>query len=83
MEDLNRAVGVAGIAANTIPPDHPNRTVYFNNLRNLLRRRFERTRSMGNLNRALSCYEDGWASQGSPPSIRIVSARHGVNIFAS
>ncbi|KAF2675634.1 hypothetical protein K458DRAFT_381173 [Lentithecium fluviatile CBS 122367] len=71
------------MAVNATPQDHPDRAAYLNNLGNWLGRRFERTESMDDLNRALSCYKEGWSCHSSPPSIRIRSARCAANILAS
>ena len=83
MDDLNRAVEFANIAVNATPRDHPDRAGYLNSLGSWLGTRFERTGSMDDLNRALSYYKEGWVCYTSPPSIRIISARHAANILAS
>jgi hypothetical protein len=54
-----------------------------NNLGNRLGMRFERTGSMGDLNRALLSYTDSWRCSTAPPSIRIRSARQAARILAS
>ncbi|KAI8649679.1 TPR domain-containing protein [Fusarium keratoplasticum] len=44
---------IRNMAVKATPQDHPNRSTYLNNLGNLLGRRFERTGSMDDLNRAI------------------------------
>ena len=78
---MDGAVDVADIAVNATPQDHPDRAGRLNSLGNRLSRRFERT--MDDLNHALSYFKEGWACNGSPPSIRIRLARRAANILAS
>ena len=53
MDDLNRAVEVAGMALEAIPHDHPDRAAILNNLETWLDRRFKQTGSIDDLNRAV------------------------------
>ncbi|EER25119.1 hypothetical protein CPC735_017210 [Coccidioides posadasii C735 delta SOWgp] len=62
---------------------HPNRAIYLNSLRKLLGRRFMRTGSMGDLNRALSYFKKSWACSSSAPSIRISSAQFAAIILTT
>ena len=54
MNDLNRAVDVADMAVKATPQDHPNRAGHFSSLSILLGTRFERTRSIDDLNCAVN-----------------------------
>ncbi|EAS28135.3 uncharacterized protein CIMG_13603 [Coccidioides immitis RS] len=62
---------------------HPNRAIYLNSLRKLLGRRFMRTGSMDDLNRALSYFKKSWACCSSAPSIRISSAQFAAIILTT
>ncbi|RYP45618.1 hypothetical protein DL768_008055 [Monosporascus sp. mg162] len=53
IDDLNRAVDVAGQAVDITPQDHLDRAAILYNLGNRLRKRFERTGSIDDLNRAV------------------------------
>jgi hypothetical protein len=53
IDDLNRTINITDMTVNTIPQDHPDRTIILNDLGNKLGTRFEQTGLLDDLNRAI------------------------------
>ena len=58
MNDLNAAMKANEEAVKLIPPGHPNRAMYLNNLSTVLQRRYGRTGSIDDLNAAVKVNDE-------------------------
>ena len=62
MDDLVRAIATIVLAIELTPVDHPDHATCLNNLGIALRKRFERTGSMEDLDRAITTSEQAMES---------------------
>ncbi|KAH7110368.1 hypothetical protein B0J11DRAFT_512585 [Dendryphion nanum] len=73
IDGLNRAVDMIYMALDATPKEYSDRAMYLDILGIMFCKRFDRTGSMENLNRTVSCYDEGWACCNPPPSGRVSS----------
>jgi hypothetical protein len=92
--DLNHSIEVGRVAIDAIPHNHLHRAACLIDLGLQFSSRIERAKmdeldcgesvqSTSDLDRALSCYKQGWNCQTSPPQHRISAAEHASVILAS
>ncbi|KAI1118248.1 CHAT domain-containing protein [Nemania sp. NC0429] len=82
VEDVDRGVEVTETAVKVTPHDHPDRAARLNTLGLLLNKRFQRTNQRQDLAQSISCFEEGWNCDKSPPSMRVQLAQRVARFYA-
>jgi hypothetical protein len=81
MEDLDRSIETKELALASTSPSRWHRTALLNNLGHALKRRFEKTGSMRDIDRAIEVHKQGAEAETAPRQMRLKAAQSCVDLL--